>query len=190
VLIIRGFCEFAVFGRTLARSVRRTDASSSNERRNGWNQFSSFHCQQTECFMLVLTRKYQEKIRIGENITITVLRMKGKAVRLGIEAPANVPVVRGELSFEAAPSDEGEPSTIEIDSMEIAGNRSGRLVAGIAGMSTEWATDSHPAATKNDDKQEAVKVGFSRMRRDKVSQLMPKLVAGTAPLRAMMDQRS
>ena len=37
--------------------------------------------------MLVLTRKYQEKIRIGENITITVLRMKGKAVRLGIEAP-------------------------------------------------------------------------------------------------------
>ena len=37
--------------------------------------------------MLVLTRKYQEKIRIGDNITITVLRMKGKAVRLGIEAP-------------------------------------------------------------------------------------------------------
>jgi carbon storage regulator len=51
--------------------------------------------------MLVLTRKYQEKIRIGDNITITVLRTKGKAVRLGIEAPANVPVVRGELKFES-----------------------------------------------------------------------------------------
>ena len=50
--------------------------------------------------MLVLTRKYQEKIRIGDNITITVLRTKGKAVRLGIEAPTNVPVIRGELSFE------------------------------------------------------------------------------------------
>src|SRR5689334_8217689 len=50
--------------------------------------------------MLVLTRKYQEKIRIGNNITITVLRTKGKAVRLGIEAPSDVPVIRGELSFE------------------------------------------------------------------------------------------
>ncbi len=37
--------------------------------------------------MLVLTRKQNEKIQIGDQITITVLRMKGKAVRLGIEAP-------------------------------------------------------------------------------------------------------
>src|ERR1041385_3050783 len=59
-----------------------------------------FSIQLRECFMLVLTRKYQEKIRIGNNITITVLRTKGKAVRLGIEAPTDVPVIRGELSFE------------------------------------------------------------------------------------------
>src|SRR5262245_4293544 len=63
-------------------------------RRNG------FSYQPRECLMLVLTRKYQEKIRIGDNITITVLRTKGKAVRLGIEAPANVPVIRGELTFD------------------------------------------------------------------------------------------
>src|SRR3990172_11346590 len=50
--------------------------------------------------MLVLTRKHQEKIRIGEHITITVLKTKGKAVRLGIEAPAEVSVIRGELAFE------------------------------------------------------------------------------------------
>ena len=42
--------------------------------------------------MLVLTRKHQEKIRIGDHITITVLKTKGKSVRLGIEAPAEVPV--------------------------------------------------------------------------------------------------
>jgi carbon storage regulator len=147
-----------------------------------------------ECFMLVLTRKYQEKIRIGENITITVLRMKGKAVRLGIEAPPNVPVVRGELSFECAAGENDQRLSIELDSdsVETSGietNRSGRLIAGIAGMSTEWSTDSHPAATKSDAKQESVKVGFSRMPRDKVSKLMPKLVGGAAPLRAMMDQR-
>jgi len=52
--------------------------------------------------MLVLTRKQNEKIRIGDNITITVIRMKGKAVRLGIEAPKNINVLRGELLFDAA----------------------------------------------------------------------------------------
>ena len=52
--------------------------------------------------MLVLTRKQNEKIRIGENITITVLRMKGKAVRLGIEAPHDLNVIRGELAFEVS----------------------------------------------------------------------------------------
>ena len=60
--------------------------------------------------MLVLTRKYQEKIRIGDNITITVLRTKGKAVRLGIEAPTDVPVIRGELSFEHESKEASEPA--------------------------------------------------------------------------------
>ena len=47
--------------------------------------------------MLVLTRKHQEKIQIGENVTITILKVKGRTVRLGIEAPKQVRVVRGEL---------------------------------------------------------------------------------------------
>ena len=57
--------------------------------------------------MLVLSRKQQEKIRIGNDIVITVLRMKGKAVRLGIEAPGEVPVLRGELVFDQT-ADAGE----------------------------------------------------------------------------------
>jgi carbon storage regulator len=48
--------------------------------------------------MLVLTRKQGERIRIGDDITITVVRTKGKAVRLGIQAPAHVPVLRGEIA--------------------------------------------------------------------------------------------
>lgn len=47
--------------------------------------------------MLVLTRKLQEQIRIGDNITLTILRVKGNTVRVGIEAPRNVRVIRGEL---------------------------------------------------------------------------------------------
>lgn len=58
--------------------------------------------------MLVLTRKPQETIRIGNDIVVTVIRTKGKAVRLGIEAPSTVPVLRGEINLD-------EPSYQEED---------------------------------------------------------------------------
>lgn len=51
--------------------------------------------------MLVLTRKTQEKIQIGDSITITILRVKGQAVRIGIEAPEGVRILRGELAARA-----------------------------------------------------------------------------------------
>ncbi len=47
--------------------------------------------------MLVLARRQQEQIRIGSNITITILRVKGQTVRVGIDAPRDIHVVRGEL---------------------------------------------------------------------------------------------
>jgi carbon storage regulator CsrA len=47
--------------------------------------------------MLVLTRKHQEQIQIGDNVTITILKIKGRTVRLGIEAPRQLKIVRGEL---------------------------------------------------------------------------------------------
>jgi carbon storage regulator CsrA len=60
-----------------------------------------------ECAMLVLTRKLQEQIRIGDNVTITVLRVKGQAVRIGIEAPRELRVVRGELPREKEQASDG-----------------------------------------------------------------------------------
>lgn len=47
--------------------------------------------------MLVLSRKPNEEILIGENVKITVLKVKGNTVRIGIEAPQSVKVKRGEL---------------------------------------------------------------------------------------------
>ncbi|MEC8338399.1 MAG: carbon storage regulator [Planctomycetota bacterium] len=47
--------------------------------------------------MLVLTRKSQDSVRIGDNITVTILRIKGNTVRIGVEAPDDVRIVRGEL---------------------------------------------------------------------------------------------
>ena len=47
--------------------------------------------------MLVLTRKCTESIRIGRDIRLTVVRLGSGQVRLGIEAPAQVSVLREEL---------------------------------------------------------------------------------------------
>ncbi|NLY00844.1 MAG: carbon storage regulator [Rhodopirellula sp.] len=48
--------------------------------------------------MLVLTRKIDERIQIAPNITITVLRIRGRSVQIGIEAPETVQVLRGEIA--------------------------------------------------------------------------------------------
>ena len=53
--------------------------------------------------MLVLGRKEGESIVIGGNIIVTVVRSAGNRVSLGVEAPREVPVVRGELK--APPND-------------------------------------------------------------------------------------
>lgn len=50
--------------------------------------------------MLVLSRKPAEKIYIGENIVITIVRIGPNTVRLGIDAPADIPIVRNELKRE------------------------------------------------------------------------------------------
>lgn len=48
--------------------------------------------------MLILTRKLGESITIGEDIKITMLDIKGKYVRVGVEAPRDVAVHREEIS--------------------------------------------------------------------------------------------
>jgi carbon storage regulator len=50
--------------------------------------------------MLVLSRKVGERILIGDRVTVTVVRITGGGVRLGIEAPAEMAVIREELQHE------------------------------------------------------------------------------------------
>lgn len=47
--------------------------------------------------MLVLSRRERQRIRLGDSIVVTVVRVSGDKVRLGIEAPADVLVLRDEL---------------------------------------------------------------------------------------------
>lgn len=47
--------------------------------------------------MLVITRKLEEKVTIGHEITISVLSIKGNQVKLGIDAPRHTPIFRTEV---------------------------------------------------------------------------------------------
>jgi carbon storage regulator len=47
--------------------------------------------------MLILTRRIGENLRIGDDVVVTVLAVKGAQVRLGVEAPKSVPVHREEI---------------------------------------------------------------------------------------------
>ena len=47
--------------------------------------------------MLVLSRKSTESIRIGDSIVVTVLEVRGGKVRIGIDAPKHIHVIRSEL---------------------------------------------------------------------------------------------
>jgi len=47
--------------------------------------------------MLVLSRKVGEQIQIGDGVTLTVLKVNGQSISVGIEAPREVCIMRGEL---------------------------------------------------------------------------------------------
>ena len=47
--------------------------------------------------MLILTRRQGETLMVGDEITVTVLSVKGNQVRIGVEAPKHVPVHRKEI---------------------------------------------------------------------------------------------
>jgi len=56
--------------------------------------------------MLVLSRKESQRIRLGDSIVVTIVKISGDKVRVGIDAPADVLVLRDELEVraEAAPT--------------------------------------------------------------------------------------
>jgi carbon storage regulator len=58
--------------------------------------------------MLVLTRKQSQMIQIGENIVIKVIQTGRSSVKIGIDAPSDVRVLRGELSEELGAVKVGE----------------------------------------------------------------------------------
>ncbi len=53
--------------------------------------------------MLVLSRRVRERIKLGDDIVVTVVQVAGDRVRLGIEAPPDILILRQELEPESGP---------------------------------------------------------------------------------------
>ena len=60
--------------------------------------------------MLILTRRVGETVMIGNDVTVTILGVKGNQVRVGINAPKNVAVHREEI-YERIKREQGDPKT-------------------------------------------------------------------------------
>ncbi|HJN13619.1 MAG: carbon storage regulator [Pirellulaceae bacterium] len=64
--------------------------------------------------MLVLSRRERERVRLGESIVVTIVRVSGDKVRLGIEAPPDVLVLRDELESHRK-SQGTPPAALEVE---------------------------------------------------------------------------
>ena len=70
--------------------------------------------------MLVLSRKQNERIRVGDSVVVTVVRVSGDKVRIGIEAPPDVRVLRDELELEL-PGDVALETSAELPIPRLLG---------------------------------------------------------------------
>jgi carbon storage regulator len=68
--------------------------------------------------MLVLSRKQSQRIKLGDSIVITVVRVAGDKVRLGIDAPRDMLVLRDELEPHEVAG--GGPATVEISTAGLS----------------------------------------------------------------------
>ena len=77
------------------------------------------HLSPTVTTMLVLTRKIGESLAINDNIRVTVLEVKGKTVRLGIEAPNDVKVYRQEILVNILKENQQAAATGKLDPSKV-----------------------------------------------------------------------
>ena len=86
----------------------------------GGNEFSSDTIMDEELKMLVLSRKTGQELVIGDNIRITVNRVSGNRGTLGITAPDEVRIMRGELEPVVKSFETEKPEVEATDSEETA----------------------------------------------------------------------
>ncbi|WP_040370691.1 carbon storage regulator CsrA [Alkalidesulfovibrio alkalitolerans] len=70
--------------------------------------------------MLILTRRPGESIHVGDTMKITVLSVKGRQIKIGLEVPEDVPVYREELYVKVKEQNSLALQTLENDLMAAA----------------------------------------------------------------------
>ena len=58
--------------------------------------------------MLILSRRESESVHLGDDIVLTIVRVSGEKVRIGIQAPPHIKVLRNELELEVKSSPKAE----------------------------------------------------------------------------------
>ncbi len=70
--------------------------------------------------MLILSRKPEETLTIGDSIQIKIVGVRGNKVKIGIEAPDDVRVMRSELLEKKLPARTVPPSSAVVDDIRVA----------------------------------------------------------------------
>ena len=69
--------------------------------------------------MLILTRKTGESIMVGDHVRVVVVEVKGRQVRIGVEAPGDTKIYRGEI-FERIQEENRRASQVAADALRAA----------------------------------------------------------------------
>jgi carbon storage regulator len=91
-------------------------------RKSNESPLSAELIRQGEAHMLCLSRKPNETIHIGNEITVTILSINGQQIRLGIDAPKDIPVMREEVLEREASAAQRQASKITDTQDENAMN--------------------------------------------------------------------
>jgi carbon storage regulator len=135
--------------------------------------------------MLVLTRKLEQSIQIGDDVTITILSVKGNTVRIGISAPEHVRVARTELARKLGGSP-GSHGPTDVTPVPLVG---GPLVGGpLVGEMEVVEVQSRPDAPIQIDRRALERVAPSESQataaeRRSESKALPRT---SAPLRSRL----
>lgn len=90
--------------------------------------------------MLVLTRRIGERLRIGPDIELVVLDVRGRDVRLGVTAPASVPIHREEIYLKIQDSNREAARVPLTDAVAKAASRLRARPADAVGRHTQEST--------------------------------------------------